>query len=299
MSGALGILLAVAAAACFGIGLPLQARRARVLPDLGTAPRRAALAFLRDARWVAASCLVLAGWGLELSALARAPVALVFPTAAAGVAAVGVLCARWFGERLSRGDWAGVVAMMVGVASAAASASGDTPSPDRVSVVGLATVTAGLLVLGASGLLLGGRGRTRELIPSGASGLLYAGSGLLTKALGVAMGVSAGFAAEAGLLALLALFAAGGAFGLQVALQRGRATVAAAWSTAISSLVPGLLAGPVFGEEWPSGARGAARAGSVVALAIGFLLLRGAASREAEGIAPVAGAGPSGVRTSR
>jgi drug/metabolite transporter (DMT)-like permease len=291
---------------CFGIGLPLQTRRARVLPDLGVAPARAALAFLRDVRWMAASGVVLAGWGLELTALARAPVALVFPTAAAGVAVVGLLSARWFGERLSRGEWAGVVVTLIGVALGAASAGEAPPGPDRTNVLALAAAASALLVLSAAALLLGRGGRARELIPSGASGLLYAGSGLLTKALGVALDESAGLAAEAGLLALIVLFAAGGAFALQVAVQRGRATVAAAWSTAISSLLPGLLAGPVFGEAWPAGAQGSARAGSVVALAVGFLLLLGGPRREGAtslripgGTAAPAGPEAGDVRTSR
>jgi drug/metabolite transporter (DMT)-like permease len=280
VSNSSGVLLALAAAGCFGVGLPLQTRRARVLPDLAVVPARAALAFLRDARWLAASGLVLAGWGLELFALARAPVALVFPTAAAGLALVGVLSARWFGERLTRGEWAGVAVTLTGVALGAASGEGASRPPDGTSVAALAAAASGLLVLSAATLVLGRGGRARELAPSGASGLLYAGSGLLTKALGVALGASAGLALEAGLLALLVLFAAGGAFALQVAVQRGRATVAAAWSTSISSLLPGILAGPVFGETWPAGAQGAARAGAVVALAAGFCLLVGARDRD-------------------
>ena len=44
--GALGLVLALLAAACFGIGLSLQKRRAVALPGLARSPIAFALAFL-------------------------------------------------------------------------------------------------------------------------------------------------------------------------------------------------------------------------------------------------------------
>jgi len=271
--GAIGLLLALLAAVCFGTGLSLQKRRAVALPARAASPLAFARAFFTDGRWLAASALVLAGWGFEFAALARAPVALVLPTALSGLALVAALSSRWFGERLAAREWAGVVACVAGVLAAVPAAAADPQASARIDVPALA-VCVGVLVAAAGLVLALGRGGwAAELCFSGGAGLLYAASGTLTKALAVQTSGGASPTAIAAVVAPLALVSVAAVLGLQAAFQRGRATVAVAVSGAISSFLPAALGSPVFDEAWPGGAAGVARWGALAAMLVGFALL--------------------------
>ena len=281
---AAGALLALGAAACFGVGLALQKRRAVALPRLGEARWRATKAFAGDARWLAATSLVVAGWGLETAALALAPVALVFPVALSGIALVAALSARWFHERLVPSEWAGVALSLAGAAAASLSLGEEALRSGGLSRLALGLAVGILAAAGVASLALGRRGRGAELSLASGAGLLYAASGLLTKALALALAASSPWEVLVIVppLAAASLLAMGA---LQAAFQGGRATVAVAWSGTISSFVPAALGSFIFGETWPDGARGAARMAALAAVLAGFLLLLKPATRLQAGAA--------------
>lgn len=275
MTGAVGVLWAAGAAACFGAGIPLQARRARQLPELAVERLRAVAAFLCDARWVAATLLVAAGWALEVGALSRAPAMLVFPTAAGGIAVTSLVSSVLLGEGSTREEGVGVALVLLGIGSAALSA-GEGVGSLRVRVPAL-VVAELVLVVAASACVLGARASRAAGGAATAAGFLYSGSGLLTTALGAVLGDGSVPATSLVLVVLVALLAGLGALALQVALQRGRVTSAVTVCTAISSLLPGLLAIPVLGQAWPSGLAGFARATSLLVSGFGVHLLGGIA----------------------
>ena len=272
--GALGLVLALLAAASFGVGLSLQKRRAVALPGLVRSPIAFALAFFSDLRWLGASALVVAGWGFEFAALSRAPVALVLPTALSGIVLVAALSSRWFGERLARREWAGVAACVAGVVAAAIPATDGNPVVSaRFDPTALACAVGFLIVLAIAALALGRRGRAVSFCLSFGAGFLYAASGSLTKALAVAASGPRSPAVILALVAPLVVVSVAAVLVLQAAFQRGSATIAVAVSGAVSSFLPATLGGAVFGESWPEGAAGAMRLGALAAMLAGFGLL--------------------------
>jgi drug/metabolite transporter (DMT)-like permease len=140
-----GIAAALLAAACYEGGYVLQALEAKAAPA-GDSLRASLLVRLASRRrWVLGTALSLAGAGLQITALALAPVTLVQPLLALGLVALLVLARAQLGERVGALEVAGVAGVIAGVAAVAAG------SPQRTSHV---TSVAALLVLAAPLALL-------------------------------------------------------------------------------------------------------------------------------------------------
>lgn len=277
---AVGVLLALLAAACFGVGAALQKRRAVVLPAPDGSPLTYARGFFGDGRWLAASGLVVAGWGFEFAALARAPVALVLPTALSGVVLVAALSSRWFGERLTGREWLGVAICVAGVVAAGVPLGEGVPVIEaRLDATALGIAVGALLVAALATLAFARHERAAELCLAGGAGLLYAATGCLTKALAIASTAPRSTTALLVLGPSLAILCVAAVLVLQRAFQRGRATVAVAVSGAVSSFLPAALGSAVFGETWPDGAEGVLRWAALGAMLLGFALLIGPATR--------------------
>src|SRR5690348_14378236 len=119
-----GIVLAAGAAACFDGAVALQALEARQVDAAGGARLLRRLA--ARPRWLAATALAIAGWPLQVAALALAPLTVVQPTLALGLVLLLVLGVRLLGEPATARDAAAVAAIAAGLALLAWAAPEET-----------------------------------------------------------------------------------------------------------------------------------------------------------------------------
>jgi drug/metabolite transporter (DMT)-like permease len=267
-STAAGLAVATAAAACYETGYAFQALEAR-----GVSARHALRASLlgelaRNARWLAATALSLLGWPLQVAALSLAPLALVQPTLALGLALLLVLGTRILGERVGRRELAAVALVIAGIACLAAAA------PRRGSVTGgtgLVLAIALLGVIAAAPYLV--RGRSGSLLAVLSIGAADSVAALAAKLVAGQLGdgrwavalVTAVVAALAGVLATVSEMSA---------LQRLPATRVAPIVMALQIAVPVVVAGAVGGEDWGSTALGGVVvAAGLLAVVAGAVLL--------------------------
>ena len=111
-----GLLAALSAGVLFNVGSALQALDAREAPaDEGL--RLKLLARLaRRRRWIAGLLLGGLGFVLQVLAFAGAPFVVVQPALAAGLVVLVAIGWRVLGERVTRGELAGVATIGVGIA---------------------------------------------------------------------------------------------------------------------------------------------------------------------------------------
>jgi hypothetical protein len=239
-----GIALAAAAAACYDGAVALQAVEARAVGERGVG-----LGLLRSLlarpRWLAATALAVAGWPLQVAALALAPLTVVQPALALGLVVLLALGLRLLGEPARPRDLAAVGVMAVGLALLARYA----PDAEHVHA-GAATLA---LVLGALTLVALAPWLARGRLPGAAlvvsAGSAYAASGFTTALLadGLAAG---GLVAVLGWAAASAIAAGAGQIDEMAALQRVGAARVAAGAFAIQTVVPVLGAPALAGEHW-------------------------------------------------
>lgn len=272
-----GLLIAIGAAACYEVAYVLQALQARE-QSREHGLRLALLARLvRNPRWAAATLLAALGAGLQLTALAIAPVTVVQPTLAVGLLALPLLARFVLGEHLSPREAAGVAAIVAGVSVVAL--AGPSHAGRQAAGVGLAVELALLVALLLAPFALRSRGLPAQLAVLGAAagdaaaavGLKLAADELHKGRPGPALAWGA-LGAACGLLALTAEMSA---------LQRMRATRIAPVVVAFQVLVPVATGLAFLGETWgatPGG--GALLAGAVATVVAGASVL--AASRTVE-----------------
>lgn len=261
MTLALGLLLALCAAACFDGAIALQAAEARkVQTDEGLNP--ALLARLaRRPRWLAAIGIDLLGWPFQLAALSLVPLTIVQPALALGLILLLVLGDRMLGERPGPPELTGVALLIGGVAVLAAVAPEHTDK--HAGTAALVAVSAGMVLLALLPFAFGARGPLLVIAAGSAYTLAAIGSKLLTDELAAGTARAAvAWAAVAGVGALL------GKLAESAALQRMAAAAAAAPIFAIQAVVPVLAAPWLTGEHWNAGVP----AGLVLVL-VGTLLL--------------------------
>jgi hypothetical protein len=239
-----GIALAAAAAACYDGAVALQAVEARAVTEraVGLGLLRS---LLRRPRWLAATGLAIAGWPLQVAALALAPLTVVQPALALGLVVLLALGTRLLHEPVRPRDLAAVGAMAVGLALLAAYA----PAAEHVHA-GAATLA---VVLGGLGLIALAPWAARDRLPGAAlvvaAGSAYAASGFTTALL--ADGLAAGVLAAILGWALASAVAAGaGQVDEMAALQRVGAARVAAGAFAIQTVVPVVGAPALAGEHW-------------------------------------------------
>jgi drug/metabolite transporter (DMT)-like permease len=262
-----GIVLGAAAACCFDGAVALQALEARAVADSSVGAgliRR----LVRRPRWLAATALAVAGWPLQVAALALAPLTVVQPSLALGLVLLLVLGVRLLGEPARPRDLAAVAAIAAGLALLAWAA------PENAHVhagpAGLAAVIGGLGVIAV--LPWVARGRIPGVMLVVAAGCGYAASGLTTKLLADAL--SGGVAEALGWAAITAAVAGVALVDEMAALQRVGAARVAAGAFALQTAVPVVFAPLLTGEHWTRPAAIAAGLGLVV----GASLVLGAAA---------------------
>jgi len=147
----LAITLTVASACAINVGKGIQKKAARDLPKLGLTTARA---YLRDASWRRGLELDIIGGIGMLLALSIAPMSVVQPASASGVAILAVVSHVYLGESLNMKEWRGVVSCAFGIVvlSRSARSGGDTNPLGFFRllfaiVLGIACLTAPSVVL--------------------------------------------------------------------------------------------------------------------------------------------------------
>src|SRR5258708_5370252 len=255
------------ATTAYNSGLIVEKQALGRLPAI-SGRRIAALALTLGSspRWLAGFALMLCGLAFQVLALTLAPVTVVQPVMASGIAVVLVLSRLVLREHLGRGEYACIVGMALSVILLAASARGAAPEGGhRFSIVWMAAVTIGSVLLGlaaGASALRAGSGRHRPPVTGVsygvATGLLYGVAALAIKALsGVLLhrhGVAAILIAvvSSPSLYVMAACSAVGLLLFQTALQRCRISIVAPVSNVLGSIYFIVVATWLFHERLPS-----------------------------------------------
>lgn len=224
-SALLGLALAIVSAALINLGFLLQQRGL----DRGRAAgARGWLAVLRNRTWLAGQALGWFGFGLQIVAVALAPLSLVQAFAAGGLALSVPLAAVIFGQRVPRLQGITVAVM----------ASGLVALPLGVPTAGAGAANAWLIALAALGLSSGAVIATTggAMAQALGAGILYGVADAAVKAvdLGVKAHGMGGVLSGATVLACGATFA--GFVSFQASLRRGNGVSAIALMTSLATL---------------------------------------------------------------
>jgi drug/metabolite transporter (DMT)-like permease len=144
-------------------------------------PLRSAVDLFRS-RWFAVGWVVAVGARvLHVGALALAPLSIVQAVLSGGLVFLAVFAERFFGFRLGRRQWAGVIVTAAALAIIGlTSGSADDADPPGYALAALIAIECGVLVVGTAVAAIS----THRRIPLGAQGLL------LGAAAGALFGVS-------------------------------------------------------------------------------------------------------------
>ena len=153
MSLALALVLALASVVALDVGFLLQQQSVSGAPALSLRrPLDAARALVGARVWVVGFVVGLAGWGLYLVAVSRAPLSLVQAVSGGGIGLLVLLAAGLGRLRPSRRDTAGALLATGGLLLLAATLGASDADPTRSArVVPLVLVAVVALALAALG----------------------------------------------------------------------------------------------------------------------------------------------------
>ena len=280
----IGLLSALLSAVVYTVGLTVEQRALHGSESISiNRPLHLARVLLTNPRWVFGCFFAALGSVGLIVALGLAPVSVVQPAFAAGVACGILVLTLLLGERLTRGEYVALAVMPValGLLSLSTADGAETGTSARTPfliLVSLATVAICLAVVG----LAGGRGRYMSAAAMGvAAGFAQGSAGLQGKGLG-------GLLAEHGLWnavvpALMSpypyLYAVGWAVGIvlfQTSLQRSRASVTAPVANVAGNVFMVVMGTVLFGERLPEDpAMLALRVGGFALTLVVIVLVRG------------------------
>jgi hypothetical protein len=251
-----GALAAVIASSLFSVGLILQSLEARTVSSEHSMRLSLLTALVRRPRWVIGAFVMLAGFGLHVTALALAPLTVVQPALAAGLLVLLAAGLRDQDERAGAREILGVAGIVIGVAGLAfAAPDRATGETDNGSIaLALAALGTGVLVpqvLAVTRSRASGGG----LLATFAAGASYAMTGVTTKL------VSDSLVEDRWLPALLwlGLTAATAALALidqTSALQRRSVVEVGPIVFVLPVVIPVLLAPALVGETWDQAPHG-------------------------------------------
>jgi drug/metabolite transporter (DMT)-like permease len=175
-----GLALALACAVGTSVSFLLKHRGAVLAPPVRVRhPLRSAIELFRS-RWFAVGWVVAVGaWLLHVGALALAPLSIVQAVLSGGLVFLAVFAERFFGFRLGRRQWAGVIVTAAGLAVIGLT-SGPDDDPPGYALAALIAVECGILVVSAAVAVIS----THRRVSPAAQGLL------LGAAAGALFGVS-------------------------------------------------------------------------------------------------------------
>lgn len=245
----LGSLAAVVASVMFNLGVALQALEARGTPrKLGMRLGLVGL-LLRRPRWVVGQILGTAGIAPQVYALSVAPFALVQPLLAVGLLALLAVATTVFGEQVSAFSYAGVAAIIVGIALVA----WGVPSRHDAHR-GDAWVLSVVVVLGLASLapfVMRRLHRESPMVVVVASGVAFGVTNIVTKLL--SDDLSNGHLWRAGIWAVIGLvFGVIATISGMTAFQLRPATVVVPVTTSVQTFLPILLEPLFLVEHWSS-----------------------------------------------
>lgn len=164
-----GLALAVACAVGTSVAFLLKHRGAVLAPPVRVRhPLRSAVDLFRS-RWFAVGFTVAVGaWALHVGALALAPLSIVQAVLSGGLVFLAVLAERFFGFRLGRRQWAGVIVTAAGLAVIGLTSGPDDGDPPGYALAALIAIECGVLVISAAVAAIS----THHRIPGPAQGLL-------------------------------------------------------------------------------------------------------------------------------
>src|SRR3954463_15875973 len=142
---ALGVLVALLAAACYESGYVLQAGEARDAPASDALRVSLLRRLVARPRWLVGTALGFAGAALQVLAFGLAPVTVVQPVLALGLVALLALAHRVLGERIGQREILGVALIIGGVIAVALSAPGRTSEVTSKGALAAVLVALGLL----------------------------------------------------------------------------------------------------------------------------------------------------------
>jgi drug/metabolite transporter (DMT)-like permease len=246
----------------YNLGVALQALEARIAPAHQGLRPSLVVGLARRRRWLAGTALGLLGWPLQAAALLLAPLTVVQPALAFGLALLLVLGARTLHERVGARDVLAVAAIVAGVAWLAAVAP--DASSHHVGGWPLAGALAGLGAIALVPYAMPGRlGGIGAAISAGAA---FGWGGLSTKFVADALDGHHWLAAAAWTLAT-GLSSALAVLSEMSALQRRPATQVAPLVFVIQVAIPVLAAPLLTGESWAHAPLGPA------GIAVGLLVV--------------------------
>ncbi|MDX6681518.1 MAG: hypothetical protein QOG94_1557 [Solirubrobacteraceae bacterium] len=239
-----GILLALAAAACFECSYVLQALEVRAVPAMTRASVGALRRLATRPVWLGSIALGLAGFGLQVLALRHAPLSLVQPLLATGLLGLLAFSATVLGEAVGRREALAVVAIVAGVTLIALA------DPRR----GAAVAPGPAFVLAGAALAIVALSAFVRRSPRGGGLLAAAIAADALAALAAAQAARAlpGVVAVAGWCALAAAGGVAAVAAESAVLQRRGAARVAPVVLAGQVAVPVALAPLVIGERWGS-----------------------------------------------
>ena len=163
-----GLALALACAVATSVAFLLKHRGAVLAPPVRVRhPLRSAADLFRS-RWFAIGWAVAVGaWVLHVGALALAPLSIVQAVLSGGLVFLAVFAERFFGFRLGRRQWIGVIVTAAGLAIIGLT-SGDADEPPEYAVAALIAIECGILVVSAAVAAIS----THRRISPAAQGLL-------------------------------------------------------------------------------------------------------------------------------
>lgn len=221
-------------------------------PPIGKAPwAKVMAALLRDWRWVFGLISTTVGWILFIQATSLGDISLVQPLMASGDILLVIMAVVFLHERLRPLEWLGIATTVIGGVLLALKADiKQAPAFDAGLLLGL--LAAGILA-GATLLMLSRRSRRPEAPIAVAVGLAFGFGATLTTAMTASLASQNAAAISASTLInpwlpAIVLSNVAGLVLLQMAFQRGRASVVIPLQLAVANLLAVLIGILVFDE---------------------------------------------------
>jgi len=164
-----GLALALGCAVATNVAFLLKYRGAVLAPPVRVRhPVRSAVQLFRST-WFAIGWMVAVGaWLLHVGALALAPLSIVQAVLSGGLVFLAVFAERFFGFKLGRRQWAGVIVTAAGLAIIGLTSGSDDAETRSYALAALIAIECGVFVVGTAVAATSGDRR----IPRAAQGLL-------------------------------------------------------------------------------------------------------------------------------
>lgn len=241
-----GMLVAVLAAALYGIAVGLQALEARRVPVEHTLRVSLVRRLFRRPLWLLGAGVGAIGWALQAVALSFAPLTLVEPALALSLVFLLVIGARALREQVGPRELAGTLAIAGGVAGIGIGAPHHSSTHVNGLVLLIALASLGTVVAAP---YLVSEGRSSGVLIATSAGVAYGAVGLCTKFAADDRAASAWRALFTWLVVLGAI-AAVGVLSEMSALQLRPATQVAPIVFGLNVAVPVALAPVLARESW-------------------------------------------------